>query len=123
MIKFIIPGKLPGLNDYTANNRGNKYSGAKIKKGCDRLIQVEIRRQLGSLKLSSPVSISYHWHEQNKRRDKDNIAFAKKFINDALVKSGVLAGDGWRNIKGFSDYFYVDPKNPRIEIEIEEVEK
>lgn len=30
--KFFIPGRLPGLNDYTAANRYNRYAGAKMKK-------------------------------------------------------------------------------------------
>ena len=41
-------------------------------------------------------------------RDRDNIAFAKKFINDALVACGVLPNDGWRNIHTMFDMFDVD---------------
>lgn len=51
----------------------------------------------------------------------DNIAFAKKFILDALVKKGVLKDDGWKWVKGFTDEFFVDKKNPRVEVEMEEV--
>ena len=51
--------------------------------------------------------------------DKDNIAFAKKFIQDSLVHAGVLANDGWNQIEGFTDDFAVDPKNPRVEVTIE----
>ena len=42
-------------------------------------------------------------------------------IQDALVKSGLLQNDGWKEIISFSDEFYVDPDNPRIEVEIEVV--
>ena len=42
-------------------------------------------------------------------------------LQDALVKSGVLQGDGWKHIVGFSDEFYIDKENPRIEVEIREV--
>ena len=42
-------------------------------------------------------------------------------IQDALVECGVLQNDGWKNIVGFSDDFFVDPKNPRIEVDIEEI--
>lgn len=53
------------------------------------------------------------------RRDKDNIsAFGRKVIQDALVKAGYLLNDGWDNIEGFEDHFYVDAKQPRIVVEI-----
>lgn len=66
--------------------------------------------------------IHYHWYEQNRRRDKDNIAFAHKFIQDAFVEIGLLEGDGWAYIAGFTDDFSVDSKRPRIEVSIEEVD-
>ena len=65
--------------------------------------------------------MQYSWYEKNKKRDLDNISsFGRKVIQDALVASKVLINDGWNNIKGFSDEFYVDAKNPRIEVLIEE---
>lgn len=66
--------------------------------------------------------MKYCWYEKNRRRDLDNISsFGRKVIQDALVKSGVLKNDGWKEIISFSDEFYVDPDNPRIEVEIEVV--
>ena len=41
---------------------------------------------------------------------------------DALVETGVLRNDGWSEIEGFSDDFALDPKNPRVEVTIEEYE-
>ena len=68
--------------------------------------------------MTEAVYLRFNWIEPNKRRDKDNIASAKKFIIDALVKSGILENDGWKNVIGFSDRFSVDKNNPRIEVEI-----
>lgn len=42
---------------------------------------------------------------------------------DALVHSGVLENDGWKNIESFTDEFFVDARNPRVEVEIEEVDE
>ena len=78
----------------------------------------QIKKQLRGVKYSKPVYIAYTWIEPNRCRDKDNIAFAKKFIQDALVRNGVLKNDGWKEIDGFGDSFEVDKKNPRIEVEI-----
>lgn len=118
--KFVIRGTLPGLNDYLKAERSfsRKHScGNDMKQQNQFLICNAIRTQLKRLRIEHPVHISYTYYEPNKRRDLDNIAgVAHKFVQDSLVKCGVLENDGWRNIKGFSDQFYVDRKNPRIEV-------
>ena len=119
MQKLIIPGRLDGLNEYTKANRTNLYKGANLKKSNESVVIDCIYLQ--KLKpMDTEVFIIFHWYEPNKRRDKDNIASAKKFILDALVKTGILPNDNWKYIRGFSDYFDVDKENPRIEIEIKE---
>jgi hypothetical protein len=62
------------------------------------------------------VMIVFRWIEKNQQRDKDNIAFAKKFIIDSMQEWGIIPNDGWNQILGFADEFYVDKKNPRIEV-------
>lgn len=120
--KFIIPGKLPGLNDYLKAERSfsKKHScGNDMKQQCQMLISNAIRTQLKRLAIKVPVSIEYRFYEPNRKRDLDNIAgVAHKYIQDSLVKCGVLENDGWQNITGFSDKFYVDKHNPRIEVTI-----
>ena len=119
--KLIIPGLLPGLNEYSTLERRNRYEAATMKRQAECVVMAEARRQLRSLRITNPVAMDYHWIERNRKRDKDNIAFAKKFIQDALVKVGVLKNDGWKEIKGFCDDFAVDKEKPRIEVEIQEV--
>ena len=64
----------------------------------------------------------YRWYEKDRRRDLDNVSsFGRKVIQDALVQTHILKNDGWKEIIGFSDEFFVDARNPRIEVEIEEV--
>ena len=64
----------------------------------------------------------YRWYEKDRRRDLDNVSsFGRKVIQDALVQTHVIKNDGWKEITGFSDEFFVDADNPRIEVEIEEV--
>ena len=116
-----IPGRLPGLNEYTSAQRTNRYLAAKFKRDTQALIGWAIKRQLPGLRIERPVTITYVWFEPNRRRDKDNVAFAKKFVQDALVEIGVLSNDGWRNIVRTSDTVAVDATNPRVEVWIEEV--
>ena len=121
--KLTIPGTLPGLNEYTVASRTNRYAAAQMKKKTQQLIAHCIMQQLRGVRFEKPVRIAFTWHEPNRKRDKDNIAFAKKFIFDALVESGVIPNDGWKNIDSFSDSFEVDAQNPRAEVEIMEVEE
>lgn len=102
MYKCEIPLKLPSLNEYVNLCRGNKYKAAKFKRDLEGQIGLFIRKLP---RLSEPVKIHFLWIEDNKRRDYDNIAFAKKFILDALVKRGKLKDDNRRFVTGFSDGF------------------
>lgn len=119
MHKFVIPGKLPGLNEYISAERANKYKAAKLKQDAERRIMYAARQQLRGVRYTEPVVLHYLWVEKNRRRDKDNIAFAKKFIQDALVRCGVLQNDGWKEIENFTDAFAVDAADPRVEVTIE----
>lgn len=120
---LIIPGVLPGLNEYISAERRNKYQAASMKKQAEHIISIMIKSQLKGIKFSGPIIMNYKWIEPNRKRDKDNIAFAKKFIQDSLVHSGVIENDGWKNIEYFTDSFDVDAKNPRVEVIIEEIIK
>ena len=93
--KFTIKGTLPGLNELIEAERRNRYEGARMKKQCETVV-AHSARQLGNVVVTQPVHMVYHWHEKNRRRDKDNIsAFGRKVIQDALVKAGYLLNDGW----------------------------
>lgn len=123
-MKLIIPGQLPGLNEYIGALDRSRHAGAALKKSAQRRVEWCAKTQLRRFHPTGPVWMKYIWYEPNKRRDKDNISsFRRKVIQDALVKVGVLGNDGWANVDGFSDRFKVDKKNPRIEIEILEVTK
>lgn len=117
MTKLIIKGELTDLNKYIFAERSNRFVGASIKKKNTELVEQEILIQ--RLKpITEPVSIHITWYVKNGRKDPDNVAFAKKFILDGLVKMGVLQNDTMKEIKSFQDTFIVDKENPRIECSI-----
>jgi Holliday junction resolvase RusA-like endonuclease len=109
------------LNEYVRLCRGNKYAAAKSKKDTESFIMFCIKTQLKNVKFKKPIFLSFYWYAKNKKMDLDNIAFAKKFVLDALVKSGAIENDGWANVVGFEDKFFVDKNNPRVEVEITEI--
>ncbi len=118
--KFVIDRRLIGLNEYTKYNRANKYMGAKVKKEEQEYIVWGIKKQLGNIKIDKPVIGHFTWIEENKRRDLDNICFAKKFILDALVQAGVLADDNRKIVTNFTDSFKYADKS-KVIVELEEI--
>lgn len=126
-LTLTIPGRLDALNEYTKANRTSAIVGANMKKKHERKIMQYIDVQLlhtdEKFKPIAKAHVTFKWVEPNMMRDPDNIAFAKKFILDALVTKGILAGDGWKVIKGFSDDFAVSKDRPRIEVYIQEKEE
>lgn len=122
-MKLIIKGRLPGLNDYIAAERKHRQAGAKVKRDAEEIVIWSARASLRG-KIPTPTIMHYAWVEPNRKRDKDNVSsYGRKVIQDALVKAGYLPGDGWSDIEGFTDEFFVDSKNPRIEVTFEEVKK
>lgn len=122
---FTINCKLPSLNDWIKANRSNKYQGAKFKQEIEEVIGWSIKQALASKTLHKPknaVILRFYWHERTKRRDADNIASAKKFILDALVKNGVLIDDGRKYVKGFYDVI-IDDKADFVKVELIEMEE
>lgn len=123
MNRFIVKQKLPSLNDYTAACRSNKYVGAKFKAEVEEAIGWDIRQGLASgalHKTNKAVMVRFEWHESTKKRDADNIASAKKFILDALVKCGVIKDDSRRYVKGFYDKI-VDDKRDFVIVDLVEI--
>lgn len=120
--KIIIRGSLPGLNEYINAERTNRYKGAEMKRRAESIV-LHAARSLGKWRAEQPVYMVYHWYCADRRRDKDNISsFGRKVIQDALVRAKILKNDGWNDIIGFEDIFYIDKKNPRVVVEIEEEE-
>ena len=116
----MIPGRFPGLNEFIDANRRKRgrYSPGNAMKQRDQHI---IRQYLPKVKYKR-VFIEFTFFSSDRKHDHDNISgYFHKVFMDALVQAGILENDGWKQIKGMSDYFEVDKKYPRIEVRIEEV--
>ena len=119
MIKIEIPMKLPSLNEYINACRTNYHVGNNMKKQ----VQNDIGYFINTLPyFDKPIKIHFTWIEANKKRDLDNICFAKKFILDALQQCGKLKNDNRKWVTGFTDSFGYG-KEYKVILEIEEVDK
>ena len=114
--KIEIPFRLPSLNQYINECRRNRFAGAKMKKE----VENDIGWCINQLpEYNKPIKIHFHWIEENKKRDLDNVCFAKKFILDSMVKGGKLKDDNRNYVKGFNDTFEYG-KSSKVILEIEE---
>ena len=124
MNRFVIYGKLPGLNDYTKANRGNKYLANKMKQDIQKNICKYIVFGVSMKDLEKvdryPIGLKIKWYEPNNRRDIDNITFGTKFILDSMVCMGIIEDDSRKYVDSIEHVVYTDKENPRIEVEINE---
>lgn len=115
-MKIEIPMKLPSLNQYINECRKNRYAGANMKINVENDIIYFINKLP---RYEKPIKIHFHWIEENKKRDLDNVCFAKKFILDSMVKAGKLKNDNRNYVKGFTDTFEYG-ETSKVILEIEE---
>jgi len=113
-MEIIIPGEFTNLNKYTAAQRANRYLGAKIKKEETERVMWICKKYRYNKISNHRHCLGFTWYCKDRRTDPDNIAFAKKFILDGLVESGILEDDGWKNIRRFEDHFKISKDNPRV---------
>ena len=109
--------KFPSFNEYVNACRKNRYAGATMKKRIEKDISCYIN-QLP--KFYNPVKIHFHWIEGNKRRDYDNICYAKKFILDTLVSCHKLHDDNRKCVTAFTDSFEYGEET-LVVLEVEEI--
>lgn len=123
MNRFVIYGKLPGLNDYTRTNRSNRFMANKMKqdiqKSICKYIVMALRVTLEKVD-RYPIGLTIKWYEPNNRRDIDNITFGTKFILDSMVCMGIIEDDSRKYVDSIEHIVFTDKENPRIEVEINE---
>ena len=77
-----------------------------MKRTAESRIKKCIAEQFKGKRFKSPIMVKFRWYEPNKQRDLDNICFAKKFIFDALVKSGAFDCFGLKKPPGHWQFDY-----------------
>lgn len=105
-----IPGRFTDLNEFIRINRTSRIQANELKQSEDNRVIWACKEQCPRLHIEEPVLLRYIWVEKDAKRDFDGIAFAQKFIQDGLVKAGVLQNDGQKWVKGFDHRFMKAPK-------------
>lgn len=116
--------RLTSLNEYINAERGNRFHAAGIKKKMQKDLTVFIRNAIQNGRLhrhDKPCALWFYWTVPNKRRDLDNIAFATKFVQDALVVNGVFPDDNLEHIVELHHSVRIFPKTFECRLEIREI--
>ena len=121
---FIIPGRLPGMNEIinACKGRGGWYAGSNLKKKwmafCAQCIIAA-----SVPKFTNPIHITITWVEPNAKRDIDNVQGGIKFILDALVQTLRIPDDSRKWVKGNMNLHpEANPKDPHIVVTITEID-
>lgn len=115
-LKITIKGEMPDMNTYINALSKHRLQGAEIKRVATDSVTWETKKY-ATRKLPPPYHITFNWYCKDRKKDKDNISsMGRKVILDGLQKSGVIPQDSWNIVDGFSDFFFLDKANPRIEV-------
>lgn len=117
---LIIEGTLPDLNAWIDLERAAPMGAARLKRETQDAIIANIRAQHLRPVRAYPVHLAYRWCCPNRRKDRRNVAFAAKFVEDALQEAGILRNDGWADLTDPDDTFTVDKVRPRLEVDLVE---
>jgi len=124
---FMIPGELATLNEYTNQNRGNKYSGNKVKKDNTAKCIYHAMNALNRFKTkpnkNGLFDLEIQWTTKNNKKDSDNIFFGVKFILDGMVKAGMIANDNRKHIRNISHTIFTDKNVQSIIVKLIEVKE
>lgn len=123
-LRFMVPGRVPGLNDLNRMKGSNKFAYNAQKRSWDGLVALAARSAVGPENTTRLLGrgqalVLIHVVEPNRKRDPDNVAgAARKFVHDGLVLAGVLENDGWRHVVPDLRTTLEVGDDPRIEVTV-----
>lgn len=95
----------------------------KVKADNDTICRIAIQKYLQGVKIDKPIRCHYHIFVKDKMHDRGNVyASLEKSFLDALQQRKVIKNDGFDDVLDSTFITELDRNNPRIVVEIEEVE-
>lgn len=118
-VTITIEGQMTDLNSYVSACKLHfSEAGRVAKENRESVFYQSLPYQIKVSDMKRPLYFTFKWYVKNRRIDKDNIAFAKKFIFDGFQDAGLIENDGWDTIGSWYDELKVDKENPRVEVTI-----
>jgi len=118
-MKLIIPEIPPSNNRFMGRGtvKGQAFGYQNEKQRWEWLVKAAVKKKPKKPMEKARVRITYFFPDR-KRRDPDN--YSGKFLLDGLTRAGLIKDDSFSNIQ-LELRGECDRKNPRTEIELEEL--
>lgn len=91
-----LPFKLYTLNEYIHEFNKSRWGANTIKQNSTK----KCVPFFSGKKFKTPIEVEILWVLKDRRKDFDNVAFAKKFIFDAMVDAGSIPNDTQKYVTG-----------------------
>lgn len=136
--KVIIVNKAKGFPDsfglnellgaeikiYNQRTKKMQHLPNTVKNSGKQICCNAIRKQMRGIRIKNPIKCVYYIYAKNKDHDRGNVyAGIEKIFLDSLQDENVIRNDGWNYVVDSEFHTYVDRENPRVVVEIIEVEK
>lgn len=115
IVEITFPGEFTDLNTYIHSLNASRYGGNTIKGDETKRAWADCFSS-GVKRINFRPFIIFKWYVRDRKKDKDNISFAKKFILDGIRDAKVLRNDGWNDILGFMDTFALEKEFPEVHV-------
>lgn len=119
---FPIKGLNELINGRLYNPRTKTYHN-QVKTDNDKVCRLAIQKYIRGLKIEKPIRCTFWIYAKDKMHDRGNLcSAAEKSFLDALQETKVIKNDGWNDVLDSTFHTELDRINPRIVVEIEEME-
>ena len=118
---LVVPGPLPGLNEFLSKACASRFAYAKLKKATEERIALYIRQQQLE-PVRGPHTFEFDCLEEGKpgrTRDADNVgAGARKCCLDALQKAGIIPNDDHHTVRRITEKVYYGQAKSEVRLRI-----
>ena len=134
--KVVFPFELPSFNEiidaakdpvktkngWLTSKDGKPITGFRyksLKSKTEKKMVPFVDLDLSQIRITGNCAVHVRFYCKDKRKDPPNINAGTKFVYDILQTCEILPNDNWTYLSGgFLYNFFIDKKNPRVEVYI-----
>ena len=115
VIVLPLPARILSPN-CPAGTRGGRFARAAAAKRYKRLSLLATEEAANGMKWERATIMVRFYHKTKRRRDDVNHLAMLKSAYDGVVMAGLLPDDDREHLRTIGAEFYIDKKNPRVEL-------
>ena len=115
VIVLPLPARILSPN-CPAGTRGGRFARAAAAKRYKRLALLATEEAANGMTWERATILARFYHKTKRRRDDVNHLAMLKSAFDGVVMAGLLPDDDREHLRTIGAEFYIDKKNPRVEL-------